>query len=104
MKILFVSHEEKLNGASLSLLGMIDELKKDNNNEIYVLTCFKVGPFINELYNREVKVIYVPYRKWLIYKPESAITWLIKKNVCLLLCSLNYLSALRLKRIIKKEK
>lgn len=102
MNILFVSHEEKLNGASLSLLGMIDKLIKDN--KIYVLTCFREGQFIDELKSRGVIVIYAPYRKWFIYKPKNRIKWTLKKYICLCLCSINYLSAIRLKNIINKEK
>lgn len=102
MNILFVSHEAKLNGASLSLLGMIDKLIKDN--KIYVLTCFREGQFIDELKNRGVRVIYAPYRRWFIYKPQSRIKWILKKYTCLCLCSINYLSAIRLKKIINKER
>lgn len=102
INILFVSHEEKLNGASLSLLGMIDELIKDNN--IYVLTCFRKGPFIDELKNRDLRVIYAPYRRWLIYKPKNKIKWILKKYTCLFLSIINYLSAIRLQNIINSEK
>lgn len=103
MKILFVSHEEKLNGATLSLLGMIDELKK-NKHKIFVLTCYKEGPFIDELNTRNIKIIYAPYRRWLIYKPQKKIKWIFKKYICLCLCSINYLSAFKVKKIINNEK
>ena len=103
MKILFVSHEEKLNGATLSLLGMIDELKK-NKHKIFVLTCYKEGPFIDELNTRNIKIIYAPYRRWLIYKPQKKIKWIFKKYICLCLSSINYLSAFKVKKIINNEK
>ena len=67
MNILFVSHETVFGGATLSLLGMIDELKKENN--VYVLVRQKRGPFIEQLRSKNVSVIYAKYYSWLI--PQS---------------------------------
>jgi len=102
MNILFVGHEENLNGASLSLLGMIDEMI-DNNN-IYVLTSFKEGPFIEELKKRNINIIYSRYYRWMIYKQKNKFKWIIKRIIALALCLINYLSAYKLKNLIKKEK
>ncbi len=55
MNILFVAHEEKLNGASLSLIGIIDELIEDN--KIYVLTNCKEGKFLEELKKYNIRLL-----------------------------------------------
>lgn len=101
MNILFISHENALNGASLSLLGIIDELKQ--NNTIYVLTNYREGIFIDELKKRNVNIIYSRYRWWMAYKPKNKFKWIIKRILCLILCQVNYVSALKLKNKIKKE-
>ena len=43
MNILYIGHERDLNGASMSLLGIIDELI--NYNNIFVLSSYSDGPF-----------------------------------------------------------
>lgn len=102
MKILFVAHEDGVNGASLSMLGMIDNFVE--NNKIYVLTNYKEGKFIDELKKRDVNIIYAPYRRWVAYKPKGKIKWIIKRILCFLACQINYVSALRVRSIIKNEK
>ena len=102
MNILFVAHEKGLNGASLSLLGIIDELIKDN--KIYVLTNFKEGLFFEELKKREIKIIYGKYRWWRANKSNNTLTWVLKRIVCFLLCQINFISAFYLKDKIKQEK
>lgn len=101
MNILFVGHEENLNGASLSLLGMIDEMVNDNN--IYVLTSYKQGPFVEELKKRDLNIIYSKFYRWMIYKHHNKLKWIVKRSISLFLCQINYLSAYRVKNIIKEK-
>lgn len=102
MNILFIAHEKSLNGASLSLLGIIDEIADENN--IYVLSPYKEGDFVDELKKRNVKIFFSTYKRWKAYKPSKKYAWIAKKILCLLRCQINYISALRLKNVIIKEK
>lgn len=68
-KILFISHESDLNGASKSLLNMISVLKKDN--KIYVLTSYKEGAFYDELKKHKVKILVYPFYRWSVKKHYS---------------------------------
>lgn len=73
MKILYIGHEEYLNGASRSLLSIIDhEIKV---NEVYVLTSFSSGEFYDELCKRKVKIIVKPFYRWIETK-DGFYNWL----------------------------
>lgn len=102
MKILFISHESELNGASLSLLGLIEELQKEN--DIYVLTCYKNSNFVKVLDDKRVHVIYYPYFRWMISNNCSKAKWLLKKEVFKLLGIINYISAIKLSKYVKEKK
>lgn len=55
MKILFVTHEDKINGASHSLINLLDVLS--NKCECSVITPYKYGPFMEELKKKKCKNI-----------------------------------------------
>lgn len=99
MNILFVAHECELNGASRSLLGLIDQL--EDNHNIYVLTNYKKGDFIDELKKRKVEIIHGYYRKWLIFKPRSNIRWFFKRLICIMALQINNITVFTLKRKIQ---
>ena len=103
MKVLFISHEKKVNGASKSLLNIIDELSSRGYG-IYVLTPYKDGAFYNELINRKyVKIIVMPYYLWC--QAKTKISWIKNKIMWPLFRSrINMLTAKRLSGIIKREK
>lgn len=102
MNILYISHEKDLNGASMSLLGIIDELIEDNN--IFVLSSYKEGQFIEELKKRNVNIISSKYTRIMITKPKSKVKWIIKRIWNLIKSQQNYFSTLKLKEIIKNNK
>lgn len=102
MNILFVSHECDLNGASLSMLGIIDDLRKDNN--IFVLTAYKKGAFVEELNKRKINYITLPYYRWMTSHNCSDIKWYIKKIIFNIAGIVNYISAVRISGFIKKNK
>ena len=68
-KVLFVAHEKMINGASHSLLNIIDCLS-DRCNFI-VVTPYKDGPFVDELQKRNVDIYYAPFYRWVEFKDKS---------------------------------
>ena len=102
MNILFVSHETTLGGATLSMLGIIDELAE--KNEISVLVRKKNGPLIQELSKRAVNIIYLKYYSWLIPQKKDGIKGKISNVLHRVACGVNYLQAFRSRKIIKKFK
>lgn len=102
MNILFISHEKELNGASLSLIALINEIKY--GNEIFVLTSSRKGPFISELKKNNIKYIYKPYFRWMTSHSCANLKWIIKKVIFNVLGYMNYISAHRLKKFIVENK
>lgn len=100
MNILFVSHETVFGGATLSLLGMIDELKKENN--VYVLVRQKRGPFIEQLRSKNVSVIYAKYYSWLIPQSRRGIKGKIVNLLHRVACGINYIQGLRLRKEVQR--
>ncbi|NSB16558.1 glycosyltransferase family 4 protein [Clostridium beijerinckii] len=101
MNILFIAHEGELNGASLSLLGIIDIIKYENN--IFVLTPSKNGQFVNELKNRGINYLYVPYYRWMASNNCGKLKWYVKKIIYAILGLSNYLTAYKVGRLIKEN-
>ena len=48
MNILFIGHESELNGASKSMLNIIDCLLKENH-QVHLLTAYNSGSFYEEV-------------------------------------------------------
>lgn len=67
LKILYIAHERKLGGATLSLLSLLDEMKK-RGHEIYVVVPTAKCPMADELRKREIPFIAV-FFAW-IQMPE----------------------------------
>ena len=99
MNILFVTHEMGLGGATLSLLGMIDQFRV--NNRIVVLTRRKKGPIIEELKKRNVKIISMKSFSWLIPQNKKGVKGKFINILHRIACGLNLFQALRLKSKIK---
>lgn len=68
-KILFVAHEWAINGASYSLLNLIDQLQ-DKCEFIVISPCID-GPFVEELKKRKLKIYYVPFLRWVDIKNKE---------------------------------
>lgn len=79
MNILFVGHEENMNGASRCLIEIIDKLVDKNN--IYVLTAYNKGDFFEELKKRKVTIIYFKYHRWIIVHSSTHIRWILRKSL-----------------------
>ena len=78
MRILFIGHEQDLNGASRSLLNIIAQI--ENDHEIFVLAPYESGPFIDALQKRKVTVLYRPYFRWCVQK-ASFLGWVKKRTL-----------------------
>ena len=101
MKILFIGHENELNGASKSLLNIIAELK--DKHEIYVLTSYKDGSFIKELKKRNVSYLYAPFYRFRIVK-GSTLGWIKKKIIWYFFQNIvNEITAMRMARWAKSN-
>lgn len=62
MNVLFVGHERILNGASRSMINLIDTLSDRCN--FFVLLPFDDGPVVDALKQRGIPVFYVPFIRW----------------------------------------
>lgn len=106
MKILFVSHENNLGGATRSMLGIIDELIKDKNNEILVFIPkfneeTKQGKLTTELEIRNIPYIY-KRAYWWMYPKENK-KRVMKRMVDYIKVFLTYLTSLKAAKIAKKR-
>ena len=67
--ILLVAHESMINGASLSLLNLIDTLK--DKCRFTVVVPYNYGTFLDEINKRNLRVFYVPFKRWIQPKDDS---------------------------------
>lgn len=105
MNVLFVTHEEKLNGASKSMLDLIDQMRNDHT--FIVVSKYSDGAVQAELKNRNIKMIVTPYFIWERPAPRKAvdIQWLKFKITWLLFGNLvNVYSARRIKKALNGTK
>lgn len=63
MKIMVYAHESDLNGASKSLLTLIDHLQ--DQHEFWIVTAFDHGPFYDAVQSRGVHVLVCPFTCWM---------------------------------------
>lgn len=81
MNLLFIGHEDDLNGSSRSLLALIDELSKDKSVNVHVLTSYSSGEFVDELKKRNLKIVKEKYYRWMIVKSKNPLKWFVKKQL-----------------------
>lgn len=67
--VLLIAHESMINGASFSLLGLIDKLS--NRCNFIVVVPYNYGSFLRELKKRKVKIYYVPFERWIKVKDDN---------------------------------
>lgn len=101
MNILFVGHEDKMNGASRCMIEIIDEMIL-RGHSIYVLTSYEEGDFYDELRKREVGIVYYNFHRWIVSRPQSDFRWLLRKNKARLLLEKDRLGLENLCEQIKK--
>ena len=102
MNILYIAHESRLGGANLSMLGMIDEMADRHN--ISVVVPIKNGFVVEELRKRKIPVYYRHSFWWMLAPAATSGSTLVKKMLYRVLCLNNYLCALSLKSIVRREK
>lgn len=102
MNILYFAHDSRIGGATLSLLGMIDELRAEN--QIYVVVAIKKGFLVDELRKRNIPVYHRHFFWWMLAPAKTPARTFIKKMIYKILCLHNYLCAYSLKKIIKIKK
>lgn len=102
MNILYIAHESRLGGANLSLLGIIDELAGKHN--ISVVVPIKNGFMVEELKKRNIPVYYRHSFWWMLAPAATSGRTFCKKMAYKVLCLNNYLCALSLKSVVKKQK
>lgn len=73
MRVLMLSHEKNLNGASKSMLNLIDSLK--GSVEFVVVVSFDSGPVYDELKARNILCLYYPMKRWVKIK-KSRLDWI----------------------------
>ena len=98
MNVLYISHETTLGGASIALLEVIDQMKYKNIN-IYVSVIDDKGSFYEELIKRDVQIIKSKYFTDMTYDKN-----IIKKIKGYFKSIVNIFSALKIARIVKKNK
>jgi glycosyltransferase involved in cell wall biosynthesis len=79
VNILFVNHEDKMNGASRCLIEIIDELNAQGNT-IFVLTSYTSGEFYDELIKRNVHIISYKFNRWIIEKKGGCVKWFMQRQ------------------------
>lgn len=100
MNILFFAHESRVGGANLSLLGLIDELKENNN--VYVVVPIKKGFLAEELKKRNIPVYYRHSFWWMLAPAGTKWQTFVKKMIYKILCCNNYLCAHSMKKYIRE--
>ena len=99
INVLILAHESMINGASFSLLNLMDKLSDKCN--FIVITPYDRGKFVEALQTRPVKVYYVPFERWIKYKDENfkneKKNWRRKDNFK------NYVLAKAMAKILKNE-
>ena len=100
INILMIAHEGMANGASYSLLNLMDTLK--GKCHFIVIVPANSGTFIDELSKRNIKVYYVPFERWVKFKDENFSKekrkWIFRDN------HKNQKLAKEMAKILKNEK
>ena len=66
MNILMIGHEQIINGASYSMLNLIDTLKDKCN--FIIVSPFETGPFVDAIKSRNIEMYFVPFYRWVEVK------------------------------------
>lgn len=102
MKILYIGHEQVLSGASRSLMEMMTEVSRFH--EVYVLSAFRNGMFVDAVKKAGFSLISVPFFRWRLHFKGNTKQQCIKKNIYRLLQVVNYLTLPYLIYKVKQQK
>lgn len=98
MNILFVAHEREVNGASYSLINIIDSLK--SKCHFIVISPFESGPFVEEIKKRNVELYFVPFYRFVEIKDKK---FRMKKKNWKLYDETNQLLATKMSEILNSK-
>ena len=98
MNLLYFTHEREYGGSSRALIALLKELKKNSENNIYVVVPFKDAKIVQELKKMNINVIVRFYSWWQVPVNVSK----IKKMLFKIAYLFNYFSEKKLIRKIKK--
>lgn len=77
MNILFICHEKSINGATRSMLNLIEELQK--YHKFYILLRFNEGEVFDEVNKRNLPYLYCPYKWWASTNPPTTMNRVVRK-------------------------
>lgn len=99
MNILMIGHEKMINGASYSMINLIDTLKDKCN--FIVISPFETGPFVDTIKSRNIEMYFVPFYRWVEVKDNGY--YIKKKNWQNKYDRVNQQLALKLALILKDK-
>lgn len=100
MNIVYFTHEKEYGGSSRALVSLIEEIKKYNDVNIYVIVPFKDSKIIPELKKMNINIITCFYSWWQIPIHVSFIKKLLFRIVYLY----NIIAILKIKHMLKNVK
>lgn len=95
MRILFVAPEIRIRGASLSLLGLIEQLQK-KGHEVAVVVRKKNNEYVDALQKVGADIIYCKYYLWVIHGVDKPIKKGLVRGIHRMACYLNRFQAKKL--------
>lgn len=101
MKILYINHEKNLGGASKCLVSIMEEAKKCGN-EVYCLTPFQDGDFIDKC--KELNINVIVRRFFMCVSKKTNPSILESLLIFMLSYFVNYLMALSVVKTVKNKK
>lgn len=102
MKILFVIHDNKKGGASISFLEMVSQVRKQH--EVFVITPHKTGFLPEQLDQMGIRHRAAHYYAWLVWRPENRIFRAAFRFIYYVANKVNVLEAGRIAYLLSKEK
>lgn len=100
MNILYVAHESRMGGANLSLLGMLEEMRK--KHQVVVAVPIREGFLVEELMRRRIPYVYQHSFWWMLEPAGNSFATFCKKTAYRVLGLLNYVSAWKLKKTVRQ--
>ena len=79
MNLLYFTHEREYGGSSRALIALLKELKKNSENNIYVVVPFKDAKIVQELKKMNINVIVRFYSWWQVPVNVSKIKQMLFK-------------------------
>lgn len=102
MKILFIIHDNKRGGASLSFLEMVSEIRK--KHEVFVIVPHRRGFLTDQFRQLGIRHTNAHYFWWMVEKPAGRVERWLKRVVYFWAVKINQIEAIRVAKRLQKEK